>query len=175
MAAASSGPKPPSASRHEGRSTFAIALRSLVFTFVLPGTVAVYAPWWILRGATLAGAGPLRWLGLVPLALGVAIYVWCVYDFAIAGRGTPAPIDPPKDLVQRGLYRYTRNPMYVGVLSVLAGEAWLFASPALALYAATVATGFHLFVRHYEEPTLRRLFGDAYERYCDAVPRWLLR
>jgi protein-S-isoprenylcysteine O-methyltransferase Ste14 len=150
-------------------------LRSLVFTFVLPGTVAVYLPWLILRDATLAEASPLRWLGLVPLAIGVAIYVWCVCDFATEGRGTPAPIDPPQELVQRGLYRHTRNPMYVGVLAVLAGEAWLFASPALALYAAAVATGFHLFVRGYEEPTLRRLFGDAYERYCAVVPRWLPR
>ncbi len=155
------------------RALAGIALRSLVFTFVVPGTAAVWAPWWILRGATLAGAAWWRWLGLVPIAAGVAIYVWCVYDFATAGRGTPAPIDAPRELVTRGLYRVTRNPMYVGVTSVLIGETILFASPALALYTICLATGFHLFVRGYEEPTLRRLFGEAYDRYCAQVPRWI--
>lgn len=155
------------------RELAAIALRSIVFTFVLPGTIAGWAPYAILRGATLAGAAPWRWLGLVPLVAGIAIYVWCVADFATAGRGTPAPIDPPKELVRRGLYRLTRNPMYVGVTAVLIGETWLFASPPLAAYTVCVVLGFHLFVLLYEEPTLRRSFGEAYERYCAAVPRWL--
>jgi protein-S-isoprenylcysteine O-methyltransferase Ste14 len=158
--------------RDKPRALAGIALRSLVFTFLVPGTVAGWAPWAILRGATLAGAAPLRWLGVVPLAIGVAIYVWCVADFAAAGRGTPAPIDPPRALVRRGLYRVTRNPMYVGVTSVLVGETWLFASPVLAVYTVSVAAAFHLFVRVYEEPTLHRLFGEAYDRYCAAVPRW---
>jgi protein-S-isoprenylcysteine O-methyltransferase Ste14 len=155
------------------RELAAIAFRSIVFTFVLPGTAAVYVPWAILRGATLEGAPAWRWLGLVPLLAGVAIYVWCVTDFARQGRGTPAPIDPPKELVHRGLYRFTRNPMYVGVASVLFGEAWLFASRTLAIYALCVVLGFHLFVLLYEEPTLRRSFGESYERYCAAVPRWI--
>ncbi|RIL05392.1 MAG: isoprenylcysteine carboxylmethyltransferase family protein [Proteobacteria bacterium] len=158
-------------------STAAIALRSLLFTLVLPGTIAVYVPWAIARatGATLAGAAAWRWLGLAPLAAGLAIYAWCVADFALAGRGTPAPIDPPRELVVRGLYRRTRNPMYVGVLCVLAGEAWLLASPAHALWTGAVGALFHAFVVGYEEPSLRRRFGPAYERYCAAVPRWLAR
>jgi protein-S-isoprenylcysteine O-methyltransferase Ste14 len=160
-------------SRAKPRALAGIALRSLVFTFLVPGTAAVWAPWAILRGATLAGAAPWRWLGIAPLAAGVAIYVWCVYDFATAGRGTPAPIDAPRELVTRGLYRVTRNPMYVGVTSVLVGEACLFASAALAVYTVCVVTGFHIFVRSYEEPTLHRLFGEAYDRYCAAVPRWI--
>jgi protein-S-isoprenylcysteine O-methyltransferase Ste14 len=155
------------------RDTLAIAARSVLFTFVVPGTVAGWVPLLLLRGATLADAGALRWLGVAPLVAGLVVYVWCVADFATVGRGTPAPIDPPKELVRRGLYGVTRNPMYVGVLAVLAGEAWLFASPLLALYAAFVFACFHLFVLFYEEPTLRRSFGDAYERYCAAVPRWL--
>ena len=159
----------------ESRGTAAIVARSILFTVIMPGTVAGYLPWAIAGGAPLAGAGALRWLGVVPLAAGLAVYVWCVADFARAGRGTPAPIDPPQHLVQRGLYRYTRNPMYVGVLSVLAGEAWLYASRPLAAYALSILAGFHLFVVCYEEPTLRRSFGDSYERYCAAVPRWLLR
>lgn len=157
------------------RGLAGIAFRSILFTFVLPGTVAVYLPHAILPDATLDAARAWRYLGLLPLLAGVAIYVWCVADFATAGRGTPAPIDPPKDLVSRGLYRYTRNPMYVGVLAVIVGQAWLFASAPLALYALAVFTGFHLFVLGYEEPTLRKSFGTAYERYCAHVPRWLPR
>jgi hypothetical protein len=93
----------------------------------------------------------------------------------LAGRGTPAPIDPPKELVVRGLYRFARNPMYVGVLAVIAGQSWLFGSPPLAIYALAVFACFHVFVIAYEEPTLRRHFDGAYERYCAAVPRWLPR
>ena len=157
------------------RGLVAIAARSLLFTLVLPGAIAGWVPLAILGDATLAGAGPARWLGALPLALGLAVYVWCVADFATQGHGTPAPIDPPQELVSRGLYRWTRNPMYVGVLAVIAGEAWLGASARLALYGLAVFTGFHLFVLGYEEPTLRRRFGAAYERYCARVPRWLPR
>jgi protein-S-isoprenylcysteine O-methyltransferase Ste14 len=161
----------------EARGLRSIALHSLLFTFIVPGTIGGYLPWAILHatGATLAAAPAWRWLGLIPLSLGLAIYVWCVTDFAVAGRGTPAPIDPPKELVVRGLYRVTRNPMYVGVLSVIAGESWLFGSAPLAFYTAVVLAGFHFFVIGYEEPTLRRSFDGAYQRYCAAVPRWLPR
>jgi hypothetical protein len=96
-------------------------------------------------------------------------------DFALAGRGTPAPIDPPRELVVRGLYRVTRNPMYVGVLTVIAAGSWLFGSVPLAFYAFVVFACFHCFVIGYEEPTLRRSFDGAYQRYCAAVPRWLPR
>jgi protein-S-isoprenylcysteine O-methyltransferase Ste14 len=161
----------------EARSTRSIALRSAVFTFLVPGTVGGYLPWLIVRGAdtSLDALPAWRWLGLVVLAIGLAIYAWCVTDFALAGRGTPAPIDPPKELVVRGLYRFARNPMYVGVLSVIAGQSWLFGSLPLALYALAVFSCFHVFVIAYEEPTLRRHFDGAYERYCAAVPRWLPR
>jgi protein-S-isoprenylcysteine O-methyltransferase Ste14 len=161
----------------EARSTRSIALRSLVFTFIVPGTVAGWLPWAILRGtgASLDAAPAWRWLGLAPLAMGLAIYVWCVADFALAGRGTPAPIDPPKELVVRGLYRFARNPMYVGVLSTIAGQSWLFGSYPLAFHALVVFACFQGFVIGYEEPTLRRTFDGAYQRYCAAVPRWLPR
>ena len=161
----------------DARSTRQIALRSLLFTVVMPGTVGGYLPWAILResGATLAAALAPRLLGVGLLAAGLAIYVWCVSDFALAGRGTPAPIDPPRELVVRGLYRFARNPMYVGVLAVIAGQAALFASLPLVVYAIVVFAAFHLFVIGYEEPALRRSFDGAYERYCAAVPRWLPR
>lgn len=161
----------------EIRRTRQVALRSLVFTFLVPGTVAGYLPHAILRGsgATLAESTGLLVLGATGLALGLAIYGWCVTDFALAGHGTPAPIDPPTELVVRGLYRFARNPMYVGVLAVIAGQAALFASYRLALYAIVVFAVFNLFVIGYEEPALRRSFDGAYERYCATVPRWLPR
>ena len=149
-------------------------LRTLIFTVVVPATVTVYAPWWLLSRFPAAGPAGWRWLALVPIAIGVAIYLRCAFDFGQA-RGTPAPIDPPRELVAVGLYRFTRNPMYVGVASVVWGEALLFGSGALAGFAAGVCLAFHAFVTLYEEPSLRRRFGESYLRYCSAVPRWLPR
>ncbi|MEN8162345.1 MAG: isoprenylcysteine carboxylmethyltransferase family protein [Myxococcota bacterium] len=152
----------------------ALLLKNLLFTFLVPGTVAGLLPWTIagdappVTGATLA-------LAVLFFALGLSIYAWCVYDFASFGRGTPAPIDAPKRLVVRGLYRYTRNPMYVGVLTVLLGWTVLFLLPRLALYTAFVGTMFHTFVMLYEEPALEREFGEEYVAYKARVSRWLLR
>ncbi len=153
-------------------------LRTLIFTVVVPCTVVVYGPWWLLstgRAQPSVDLGAIRYLGLIPIAIGAAMYLWCAWDFAITGRGTPAPIDPPKTLVVRGLYRYTRNPIYVGVTLALCGEALLFESGVLLAYAIMVFIAFNLFVIFYEEPSLRERFGDAYERYYQAVPRWLPR
>ena len=149
-------------------------LRILIFTVVVPASVTVYAPWWLLARSAAPGPAGWRWLALAPIAVGVAIYLRCALDFGRA-RGTPAPIDPPKELVATGLYRFTRNPMYVGVASIVWGEALLFGSAPLALFAAAVCAAFHAFVTLYEEPSLRRRFGESYERYCRAVPRWLPR
>ncbi|HWP45479.1 MAG TPA: isoprenylcysteine carboxylmethyltransferase family protein, partial [Blastocatellia bacterium] len=89
------------------------------------------------------------------------------------GRGTPAPYDPPRRLVVSGLYRYTRNPMYVGIVTLLIGEALAFRSISLAIYSAAVWPLFHLRVIYYEEPKLRELFGQDYLDYCKKVSRWL--
>ncbi|PYS93887.1 MAG: isoprenylcysteine carboxylmethyltransferase family protein [Acidobacteria bacterium] len=150
-------------------------LKTLIFTLVVPATVTIYLPYTLLPARQMPPAGSVRYLGLLPVLLGVLIYCWCAWDFAITGRGTPAPIDPPKELVARGLYRYVRNPMYVGVMSILIGEVLFFASRTLLWYALAVFVGFNLFVMLYEEPTLRHKFGAAYENYCAAVPRWLPR
>jgi protein-S-isoprenylcysteine O-methyltransferase Ste14 len=114
-------------------------------------------------------------LGWPLLVAGAIIYFRCAWDFAVTGGGTPAPIDPPRKLVAKGLYRDVRNPMYVGVLAILTGEAILAQNVRIAIYAALVWTGFHLFVLLYEEPTLRLKFGAEYEEYCRTVPRWGLR
>ncbi|MFQ5701512.1 MAG: methyltransferase family protein [Acidobacteriota bacterium] len=151
-----------------------LLLKNLLFTAIGPCTVAVYLPL-ILAGKRTAPSG--AWLG-VSAALflaGAAIYAWCVRDFAVFGRGTPAPIDAPKKLVIRGPYRYTRNPMYIAALTTILAWAALFKAPRLLLYALVVGGCFHLFVVLYEEPHLRKVFGGSYEAYCARVGRWLPR
>jgi uncharacterized protein (DUF952 family) len=149
-----------------------LLLKNLLFTFVVPGTVAVYVPL-SLAGDLTIGSGPLAIAAWPLLGLGCAIYAWCVWDFASFGRGTPAPIDAPSKLVVRGLYRYSRNPMYVGVLAVILGQAALFEAPRTLLWGVGVGVCFHLFVLLYEEPHLARVFGASYEDYRSRVGRWL--
>jgi protein-S-isoprenylcysteine O-methyltransferase Ste14 len=153
---------------------------SLIFTVVVPGAVAGYIPY--LIGAQnaasgergLAGVAGLALIALALIALGAAIYFWCLFDF-IRARGTPAPIAPTEEMVHRGLYRFVRNPMYVGVLTTIGGQALWFGSMPVVIYGLTVFIIVHLFVIAYEEPTLRRTFGEVYERYCREVPRWVPR
>jgi protein-S-isoprenylcysteine O-methyltransferase Ste14 len=152
-----------------------LLLKTLIFTVVVPATITIYLPYTLLSPRTAPQPGGFHYLGLLPILMGAGIYCWCAWDFAVAGRGTPAPIDPPKDLVARGLYRRVRNPMYVGVMSILLGESLLFGSRTLLWYALACFVGFNLFVLFYEEPTLRHKFGESYERYCRAVPRWFPR
>ena len=153
-----------------------LALRSLFFTIVVPGTVTVLIPYLIVsrRRAALPGSWDFpQYVALAPIAVGVAILFQCIWDFARVGRGTLAPVDPPKELVVQGLYRNVRNPMYLGVLILLLGEAMLFESVALLEYAIAWFVVIHLVVVLYEEPALRRRFGESYEDYCRSVRRWL--
>ncbi|MBA2501702.1 MAG: isoprenylcysteine carboxylmethyltransferase family protein [Pyrinomonadaceae bacterium] len=101
------------------------------------------------------------------------LYLWCAWDFTFVGKGTPAPFDPPKEIVLRGLYRFVRNPMYVAVMLVLIGEVMFFESAVILIYASIVFLSFHLWVVYYEEPTLRRKFGESFEQYCQKVSRWI--
>jgi protein-S-isoprenylcysteine O-methyltransferase Ste14 len=152
-------------------------LRTILFTLLVPGTELVLVPLLVVvlgLGPRL-DLGPARYSGLAPLLAGLAVILWCFVDFVRRGRGTPAPYDPPRELVVAGLYRYVRNPQYVGVVLVLLGEALLTGMVVLFGYAALMAVGYSLFVRYYEEPTLGRLFGEPYARYRQAVPRWLPR
>ena len=147
-------------------------LKNLVFVILVPGVAAVAVPVW------LGGPGgwwPLRAVSGIPFILGAAVAGKCVLDFAVTGRGTPAPIDPPKVLVVRGLYRFVRNPMYVGVLLIILGWALYFASLRIVTYGAVLWLGFHLFVVLYEEPHLSRRFGTSYDEYRAETPRWLPR
>jgi protein-S-isoprenylcysteine O-methyltransferase Ste14 len=149
----------------------ALLIKNLLFTLFIPGTVAVYVPLLLGRGHPRASDGVLA-CALFLLGLGGCIYAWCVWDFATFGRGTPLPLDAPKKLVVRGLYRYTRNPMYLGVLTVVLGWAAFFESALLVVYAGAVFSAFQLFILVYEEPHLLREFGPEYETYRHRVGRW---
>lgn len=152
-----------------------LALRALFFVALLPGVIAGYVPYRLLLrsgppGLPEAGVSSIAAFALI--AAGVLVLLRCVWDFFASGEGTLAPVDPPRHLVVRGLYRYTRNPMYNGVGAILLGEAWLFRSGAVLRYAALVLAAFHLFVVLYEEPALETRFDGAYLEYRRRVPRW---
>jgi protein-S-isoprenylcysteine O-methyltransferase Ste14 len=134
-------------------------------------------PQWLGFTVETVGAARWRWLAAVPSVLGFAVALRCVWDFGWTGGGTPAPIAPPQRLVVVGIYRYVRNPMYLGFASGWIGLWIIFGHANLLLIAAvaTLAFGIHLFVVFYEEPTLRGKFGAAYEEYCRNVHRWLPR
>ena len=148
---------------------------TLLFTIVMPGTVAILIPRWLLGGFSRPERGVLSGIGGIAFLLGAAIYFRCAWEFAVRGLGTPAPIAPTKFLVTTALHGYVRNPMYLGVALAILGEAALFRSLHLAEYAVLMLLTAHGFVVFYEEPTLQRQFGESYEEYRRKVPRWLPR
>jgi protein-S-isoprenylcysteine O-methyltransferase Ste14 len=150
-------------------------LGSLLFLLVAPGTVAVLVPWLISKFQFQPEALPLRVAGAVLIAAGLAFLLDSFARFALTGLGTPAPVAPPQHLVVTGWYRFVRNPMYVAVVAIIVGEALLLGNLALFAYAIIVWFGFHAFVAGFEEPALRRAFGDEYGSYCARVPRWIPR
>lgn len=144
---------------------------------LLPGLFAGYLPWRFLGLAQVQLSPRRPWdvLGVLVIALGTVLLVACIWEFARSGRGTLAPVDPPRELVVRGLYRYVRNPMYLSVTMIVLGEVLLTRSRPLLVYWAVWFLGVNLFVIGYEEPSLRHRFGLAYEDYCRRVGRWLPR
>lgn len=144
--------------------------RALLAFLALPTVVAFLVPW-LLRPAAAA----FHPTALAVVGVGTVLLLWCVRDFYVAGRGTLAPWAPPKHLVTLGLYRVSRNPMYVAVLVILGGWALGYESRALWGYAAAVAVAFHLRVVTYEEPWLARTFGAEWLAYRARVPRWVGR
>jgi protein-S-isoprenylcysteine O-methyltransferase Ste14 len=155
-----------------------LLLRSIFFTVVQPGIVTVLIPYWLIslrRAEVFSTQRPLRYSGLLLILIGAAGLLWCIWDFYSAGRGTISPIDPPKHLVVRGLYRYVRNPMYVSVVTILVGEAIFFMCLPVLIEAGAFFVLASLFVTYYEEPSLRRRFGESYEKYLQTVRRWIPR
>ena len=143
----------------------------------MPGMVAGYIPWrYFGLGETTIDAGsPRHWVALAGIGLGVTLLAACIVEFARRGRGTLSPVDPPRELVVRGLYRYVRNPMYLAVTMILLSEALLAGSSDLALYCAGFFLAANLFIIGYEEPYLRRHFGASYDAYTRQVGRWIPR
>ncbi len=160
----------------EPRSLLWPTLGTLVFVILAPGSVVVLLPYlishWTVADPFL-GLGFVRWIGALLVLLGLPVFLDLLVRFVRDGRGTPAPVAEPERLVVTGSFRGVRNPGYVAVLAMIAGQALFFGSTALLGYATAVALVFHLFVVFYEEPHLRRKFGGDYEDYCRRVPRWL--
>jgi protein-S-isoprenylcysteine O-methyltransferase Ste14 len=151
-------------------------VEAIAFTMLVPVVVAFWLPRAFLDERRLTW--PVSWsavqfAALLPLGLGTAIYLRCLWEFATKGRGIPAPIDHPKQLVVTGLYRYVRNPMYVGVLLFLLGESLFLQYWGFLFYAMTWLLFAHVGVLVYEEPNLRRKFGSSYEHYTAKVHRWV--
>jgi protein-S-isoprenylcysteine O-methyltransferase Ste14 len=151
-------------------------IRTLIFTIFIPGFWTVAMPYWLLPRGTRPDLDGVGAVGGLLIVAGIALYLACAFwGFALHGKGTPLPMDPPKRLVVNGPYRIVRNPMYWSVALVMLGEAAVFHSFALVELVAVFALGVILFVLLYEEPMLRRKFGEEYEAYCNRVPRWLPR
>jgi protein-S-isoprenylcysteine O-methyltransferase Ste14 len=154
-----------------------LAIRSLAWTILIPGLFAGYIPWryFGLGDVQLNLLNPLHLVGAGFVGLGAVLLGACIWEFARSGLGTLSPLDPPRKLVVRGLYRYVRNPMYLSVTVIVLGEFLLTRSQGLLAYWAFWFLGANLFVIGYEEPTLRQRFGAAYDRYKEEVGRWLPR
>ena len=162
-------------------------LQAAIFTLLVSCAATVFFPLWIHapNSAWAERVGVLRWLGLALILLGAGGYLVSEAEFLLRGRGTPAIWftrrirflvgEEPATMIRSGLYRRVRNPMYLSILTVLFGEALLFASPRLLVYAAGMAAFFHVVVVFSEEPHLRKRHGASFNEYCRTTPRWLPR
>lgn len=149
------------------------AFFTAVFFVLAPGTMAGLVPWLITGwDRPVDAVGPADAAGWLLVALGLVAVVACFVRFVTEGRGTPAPVAPTEELVVGGLYRFVRNPMYVAVASVIAGQALLFRSGGVAMWLGVFLVAVVSFVKGYEEPRLTEQFGESYERYRSAVPGW---
>ena len=152
-----------------------VLVRAVTYAALFIGFALVYLPARFLSWSGIAEPATTeapQVAGMIMVTIGTAIALWCVFTFVFVGKGTPAPFDPPRKLVIRGPYRFVRNPMYIGAGMTLAGAALYYESLSVFIYTCLFFLATHLFVVLYEEPTLRRTFGDEYEAYCDRVKRW---
>jgi protein-S-isoprenylcysteine O-methyltransferase Ste14 len=150
------------------------ALGSIAFFVLAPGTTAGLVPW-LLTHWDLDAAGWAVAVGAAVTIAGTVLVVAAFVQFVVEGRGTPAPVAPTEQLVVGGLYRWVRNPMYVGVAAAIAGQAVMFASAGVAAWLVLFVAAVTTFVRLYEEPTLRRSYGASYDAYAAGVRRWVPR
>lgn len=150
-----------------------VAVRAAVFVLLVPGAVGGWIPYLIAGGAEPVRAWTVdRVLGLMLVVLGWSTLLWCTFEFVQRERGTPSPQSAPTQLVTSGLFRFVRNPMYVAVVTAIAGIALAKHSWGAAICGAAVTLAFPLRVVLYEEPRLARAFGASFEEYRRQVPRW---
>ncbi len=152
-----------------------VLVRAVTYAALFIGLVLIYVPARLLSWSGIVRPAAIevqQVAGMVIGAAGAAVALWCIFTFASVGRGTPAPFDPPRRLVIQGPYRFVRNPMYIGAGLALVGAALFYESLPLLGYAGLFFLATHLFVVGYEEPALRRTFGQDYEAYCRQVRRW---
>jgi len=153
----------------------AAAIGSAIFFVLAPIVVAGLVPWWLTGWRVGIAWLPSQILGWLLVAVGTVVLLHAFTRFVREGSGTPAPVAPTERLVIGGLYRFVRNPMYVAVVGVIAGQALIFGRLGLWIYAAAAWLTMAAFVRLYEKPTLRAQFGTDYEVYRQSVPAWLPR
>ena len=152
-----------------------VLFRTIVYASLFIALILIYLPSEFLSWSGIVSPSKIevqQIAGIIIGASGAMIALWCVFAFATIGKGTPAPFDPPRRLIIRGPYRFVRNPMYIGAVFALGSAALFYESLALLGYAGVFFLMTHIFVVLYEEPTLRRSFGDEYEAYCRKVRRW---
>jgi len=147
--------------------------KSLLYLIIEASVFALYIPLNFLQTGPRIETNIISFLAIPLWLIGALIVLRCFWDFTFTGHGTPVPIDPPKELVVTGFYRYVRNPIYMGALSIFLGYFLWFGYWALLMYAVFSFIGVHAFVILYEEPTLKKKFGAAYEEYLKRVPRWI--
>ncbi len=155
-----------------------ILARTVTYATLFIALLLIFVPGQILERSGIvrpAQLGAVEYAGIIVAAAGGTIALWCILTFALIGRGTPAPFDPPRKLVVKGPYRYVRNPMYIGAAIALSGAALFYRSALLFGYAVVFLLVSHVFIVSYEEPTLSRLFGSEYQAYRAQVGRWLVR
>jgi protein-S-isoprenylcysteine O-methyltransferase Ste14 len=152
-----------------------VLVRAVIYAALFIGLVLIFVPARLLSWSGIVRPAAIQVqqvAGMVVGTAGAVIALWCIVTLAAIGRGTPAPFDPPRRLVIKGPYRFVRNPMYIGAGVALASAALFYESLPLLGYAGLFFLATHLFVVRYEEPTLRRTFGQEYEAYCRQVRRW---
>jgi len=155
------------------RTTTITVIKSLIFLIFVASLGAVYIPFSLLPKGPQVETSIFAYFAFPLWFLGGVTVLWCYWNFTFKGYGTPAPIEPPKQLVTTGLYRYVRNPIYVGALIIIVGYFLWFKSIWMFAYAVAFFLFVHMLVILYEEPTLRGKFGAEYENYCKSVPRWI--
>jgi protein-S-isoprenylcysteine O-methyltransferase Ste14 len=154
------------------------AVPTTLATLLVPGVACFVVPYYILRAThqpVLRAMGVAQIAAMPLAAVGLAMVVWVSFSFVRHGRGTPVPIDPPKHFVSHGLYRWVRNPMYVGALLVLLAVVIFYGSLWILIYTAGLWAALHTFTVLLEEPQLKQRFGEPYEEYQNRVPRWIPR